>query len=88
MTQQSGVEYLLTEIANDKLLLDKSKWRYVKTKAKRIEYEQQIKLLKWIEGSYSFGNVAGKWYRHSDGKDFTLEQLIELYKLTIKQPKK
>ncbi|MEY4571428.1 MAG: hypothetical protein RLZ10_632 [Bacteroidota bacterium] len=84
MKKQSAVEYLLTEIANDKLLLDKSKWKYIKNKAKHIEYEQQINLLKWIEGSYSFGNVAGKWYRHSDGKDFTIEQLIELFK----QPKK
>ena len=84
MKKQSAVEYLLNEIANDKLLLDKSKWKYIKKKAKHIEYEQQINLLKWIEGSYSFGNVVGKWYRHSDGKDFTIEQLIELFK----QPKK
>lgn len=39
-----------------------------------------IGFLKFIEGVYGFGNVAGLWYRYANINDeYTTEQLFNLY---------
>jgi len=45
-----------------------------------LKKEGAIDFAKWIGGSYSFGNIAGKWYSHENtDKEYTEEQLYELY---------
>jgi hypothetical protein len=51
---KTAIEWLLIQIANDKLLLDKSKWRYIRNKAKSIEREQ---IMDAFRNGYSNGNI-------------------------------
>jgi len=50
--------------------------------------EQIIEFVKWISGSYSFGTVIGKWFSHENtSKEYTEEELFDLYIQSLKQPK-
>ena len=45
-----------------------------------LEKEAAIDFLKWIGGSFSFGNIRGKWYLHENtDKEYTEEELYQLY---------
>ena len=45
-----------------------------------------IDFLKFTENSYSYGNIADKWYLHSDtSKEFTTEELLKIYKKQFKK---
>lgn len=44
-----------------------------------IEKEAAIDFLKWVENKYSFGNVLGYWYKHSDSSKYTAEELYNVY---------
>lgn len=47
----------------------------------KIADEYAIEFLEFIEGTYSFGNIIGKWYLHSDtSKEYTTKELLEIYK--------
>jgi len=50
--------------------------------------EQVIGFAKWIAGTYSFGNIFGKWYLHENtDKEYTEKELFDLYIQSLKQPK-
>lgn len=39
----------------------------------------------WISGSYSYGNILGKWYSHENtDKNYTEEELYLIYKQSIR----
>jgi hypothetical protein len=44
-----------------------------------LEKEAAVDFLKWIENKYSFGNVLGYWYKHSDSSKYTAEELYNVY---------
>ena len=48
---------------------------------KKIAEEFAIGFLQFTEGTYSFGNIMGKWYLHADtSKEYTTKELLEIYK--------
>lgn len=50
--------------------------------------EQIIEFVKWISGSYTFGNITGKWYlQENTNNEYTEEELFDRFR-SLKQPKK
>ena len=46
-----------------------------------IADDYAIEFLKFREGTYSFGNIAGKWYSHANTlKKYTTEELLKIFK--------
>lgn len=40
-----------------------------------------IEFLEFIEGTYSFGNIVGKWYLHANtSKEYTAKELLYKFK--------
>jgi hypothetical protein len=47
----------------------------------KIADDYAIEFLEFTEGTYSFGNIAGKWYLHANtSKQYTTKELLEIFK--------
>lgn len=47
----------------------------------QIADEFAIEFLEFTEGTYSFGNIVGKWYLHANtSKEYTTKELLEIFK--------
>ena len=50
-------------------------------RCEKIADDYAIEFLKFTEGTYSFGNILGKWYLFADtSKDYTTKELLEIFK--------
>lgn len=50
-------------------------------KCEEVADDFAIEFLEFTESTYSFGNIIGKWYLHSDtSKEYTKKELLEIYK--------
>jgi hypothetical protein len=79
MKKQTAVEWLVKKIENNVHHTIRIPNEYFE-QAKAMEKEQIVNFLKWIEGSYSFGNVQGLWYEHINiKKQYTTEELYNKY---------
>ena len=57
------------------IFINGAKWQMDK------QDEFAIGFLEFTEGTYSFGNIMGKWYSHADtSKEYTTKELLEQFK--------
>jgi hypothetical protein len=84
------VEKLAANLANpngDKT--DNWKEGYLYAKETLYTEEQVVGFAEWIGGTYSFGNIFGKWYLlQNTHKEYTEKELFDLYIQSLKQLKK
>lgn len=81
--EQSALEWLVTELFayRQPNSIEIQLVKHAQEMEKQQADDFAIGFLEFTEGTYSFGNIMGKWYLHENtSKEYTTKELLEIYK--------